>query len=673
MNVKAKKPNRSGTPPAAPGPDPVDEQRRLDAIRKAINEKLYDIALRSSEHWIQRNPGQSVAHLMRGICLTRMGNFPAALAPLQEAHRLAPKEPETLRHLLRVTHQLGQTADEARYLRDLLVLRPDETPVARRLFNIQDAQADHAGLLDTADRFLAGLKDANIGIVCVKSLKAIGQTEKANAKLEALLADPATSDGAAEAWTLFLDTEQDYLDAAARVEGWIASGRESAALWAALGRLYGRLDRVSDSMRALKRALELDPSRNGTWHDLGVLQRQIGEIEESQQSMLRCLELDPFHASALRVAGAEHKCSYGDNLWVKINHALARVHDYPEAARPQVYYAAAKACEDVGETAAGFDHYARGGQIQKKLAPWNESRMRNVLAVMRRFLTAKDFADAATQGHPSPKPVFVVGMPRSGTTLLEQVIASHPLAFGAGELKLAAGVINNIEVGRVKIETFHDGNVKAPRIDTTGMTIRDRGARYLSTVEKLAGPKAQRIVDKMPGNYHWLGPLAVILPDCHLIHSRRHPVETCLSMYRIFFPDGIPFSYDLRDLGKAYKMYLDYMAFWREMLPPGRMLEVRYEDMVYDLETQARRIIDYIGLPWNDACLRFYETERAVKTASVTQVRKPIYTSSTNRWRKYEPYLKPLLDELGPLVQEYEDEVARAQRQTSEAVALSAQ
>jgi hypothetical protein len=197
------------------------------------------------------------------------------------------------------------------------------------------------------------------------------------------------------------------------------------------------------------------------------------------------------------------------------------------------------------------------------------------------------------------------------------------------------------------------------------LSLRERGERYVQAIEalaKAAGRDAKRIVDKMPGNYYWTGVIPFIMPNARIIHTRRHPVDTCLSIYRIFFPDGMPWSYDQNNLGKVYRAYHEHMAHWEKTLPEGVMLSVRYEDVVADIETMARKIIAHIGLEWNEACLKFYETERPVKTASLGQVRQPIYNTSVGRWRKYEPYLKPLIAELGPLVREYEEELAAPAR-----------
>jgi hypothetical protein len=195
--------------------------------------------------------------------------------------------------------------------------------------------------------------------------------------------------------------------------------------------------------------------------------------------------------------------------------------------------------------------------------------------------------------------------------------------------------------------------------DTRQLKFNERGDLYVKAIEllaKLGGkPDAKRIIDKMPGNYFWTGVIPYILPNAKIIHTQRHPLDNCLSLYRIFFPDGMPWSYDLRNLGKVYRAYFEHMQYWEKNLPKGMMLTVNYEVMIVHFEDQAKKIIQHIDLDWNENCLRFYENERNVKTASLTQVRKPIYSTSVGRWKKYEDHLKPLILELGPLVKHYDE------------------
>jgi hypothetical protein len=237
-------------------------------------------------------------------------------------------------------------------------------------------------------------------------------------------------------------------------------------------------------------------------------------------------------------------------------------------------------------------------------------------------------------------------MPRSGTTLVEDIVARHPDGYGAGELKLGTQVLNGIAMSGTTVRTS-SGEPKAMAPD-------ERGRAYVAALEASAGTRPTRIVDKLPGNYLWLGPLETILPESYLVHCRRHPIDTCLSQYRLFFGTEIPYSYDLRDLGRAYRVYAEFMDFWTDVLPPGRILDVRYEDLVARPNYESRRLIQHLGLPWTEACLTPSEEPRTVRTASATQVRRPIYADAVGRWRAYERYLAPLLDEVGDLVETYE-------------------
>ena len=244
-------------------------------------------------------------------------------------------------------------------------------------------------------------------------------------------------------------------------------------------------------------------------------------------------------------------------------------------------------------------------------------------------------------GDSSPMPIFVIGMPRSGTTLVEQIIASHPAVHGAGELQALNDVILTVR--------GPDGNTIlypefVPAIDR--LALQQIGARYVALVRRLAQGRP-RVTDKMPSNYYFAGLIHLALPNATVIHTLRDPVDTCVSCFSKLFSAQQNHTYDLGELGRYYKRYERLMAHWRRVLPPGRILDVRYEEVVADLDSAARRIIAHCALPWDERCLSFHETGRPVRTASATQVRKPIYSSAVGRWRVYGDELQPLLDALG--------------------------
>jgi hypothetical protein len=224
-------------------------------------------------------------------------------------------------------------------------------------------------------------------------------------------------------------------------------------------------------------------------------------------------------------------------------------------------------------------------------------------------------------------------MPRSGTTLVEQILASHPDVFGAGE-------IDDLTL-LAEAMPYPEGLPEA-----SAEQLRALGASYVAGVRGRAGA-ALWITDKMPSNFYYVGLIRLALPNARIIHTRRDPVDTCLSCFsKLFVGVAQPFSYDLRELGRYWRQYDALMAHWRQVLPERAMLEIQYEELVADLETQARRLVAYCGLDWNDACLAFHETRRAVRTASAVQVRRPVYKSAVGRWRIYEEQLAPLIEEL---------------------------
>jgi tetratricopeptide (TPR) repeat protein len=417
-----------------------------------------------------------------------------------------------------------------------------------------------------------------------------------------------------------------------------------------------RAGELSLARPALEKANQLMPNNSKILYELGLVERVAGHIEKSRDYIRQSLRLNPDQAAALRTLGTDHKYQYGDEEFKRLNHVAAALSDAKLEDQVQLHFALGKAFDDVGELDASFAHYAIGGRKKRSQETYSDKNNKRMYQVLSQVFNGKVLQNPAQKGCDSDVPVFILGMPRSGTSLMEQILSSHPDVFGAGELKILTGVVENIEVGQNRVRL---GDVEAAFPYEENASYEARGKRYVERLQRLApaGSHYKRIVDKMPGNFNFVGAIKLIMPNAKIIHSRRHPVETCLSCYRIHFAEGHPWTYNLRELGRYYRYYWNLMKHWRDAMPGG-MLEIRYEENVADVEGQARRLIDYLGLPWNDSCLNFHETDRPVKTASASQVRKPIYKSSTNRWRKYEAYLGPLLAEIGDLVEEYESEIA---------------
>jgi tetratricopeptide (TPR) repeat protein len=418
--------------------------------------------------------------------------------------------------------------------------------------------------------------------------------------------------------------------------------------------LAHRNGEISVARPAFEQSVLLSPNNPRILHEYGVMERIAGKTSRAQELIEQSLSINPEQPAALRTYGIDHKYVYGDGAFQRLNYASVKLDEMVDEDKVHIHFALGKAFDDVDEVGTAFRHYAIAGAKKLKLYPYPEKQVLAMSKILRQSVTAQHYHSSQQQGCLSQLPVFILGMPRSGTSLMEQILSSHPDIYGAGELKFLTAVLDNIQFGGNRLN-LHDSAPYFPY--ELNASWAERGERFVERISSLTPEPKKRIIDKMPGNFLMLGLIHAILPNARIIHSRRHPVETCLSCYRINFSEGHHWSYGLRELGRYYKYYWELMNFWREQYP-NVMLEVRYEDNVADVDAQARKLVDYLGLEWHEGCLEFYNTERVVLTASTSQVRKPIYTTSINRWRKYEAYLGPLLEELGDIVPAYEAEIA---------------
>jgi hypothetical protein len=306
-----------------------------------------------------------------------------------------------------------------------------------------------------------------------------------------------------------------------------------------------------------------------------------------------------------------------------------------------LHFALGKAYADAGSRDRSLRHVLAGNAIRRGQAVYDEEAWLRLLDTANADVTADTIARLRGLGDPSPAPVFIVGMPRSGSTLIEQILGSHPQVLATGErrdfMMAMQGVVPPLT-----------GLRNAGREEAAAV-LRELGAAYLQRMFG-AAPVPRRFTDKQLDNFRWLGLIHLALPNARIIHVRRDPVDTCMSCFSTLFASGHEYSYDLGELGRAYRAYDALMDYWRRILPQDVLLEVHYEDVVDDLEGQARRLLAHCGLEWDEACLAFHRTARPVHTASAVQVREPIYRSSIGQWDRHKEEIRPLLDNLTPLL-----------------------
>ena len=400
------------------------------------------------------------------------------------------------------------------------------------------------------------------------------------------------------------------------------------------------LKRFEEALASYDRALKVRPDYAEAHNNLGVALMQLGRLSEARAALEQAVELAPRNAKYRRDLGEITRFVAGDAHLAALEKLAEDSATLSVGDRIELHFALGKAYEDLGRHAEAFRQWLDGNALKRRQITYDEAATLGALDRVQAVFTSELIRTWQNVGHPSPVPVFIVGMPRSGSTLVEQILASHPQVFGGGELKHFDEAVQGIR-------TKSGGSATFPELVSgmTGEDYRDLGTRYLAEIERLA-PGATHITDKMPGNFIFAGLIHLALPNATIIHTIRDPVDTCLSCFSKLFTEGQNYTYDLAELGRYYRHYQALMAHWHRVLPPGRILDVRYEDVVADLEGQARRIIAHCGLDWDPRCLAFHQTERPVLTASAAQVRQPIYNSAVGRWRVHEEALGPLLAEL---------------------------
>lgn len=408
----------------------------------------------------------------------------------------------------------------------------------------------------------------------------------------------------------------------------------------ALGKSLHELGRYDEAIDAFKRAAGLLPHDPRPNIALGDAFSELGMIREAQACFEAAVALSPENANAQLCLVRSRHMTRDHPSWQQ----LVTLHENRDARPPDdrvaIHLALAKALEDFGDHEGAFDHLIKGNALKRQSLPYDESAALNLFRQIASTFTPAFMTKWRGAGYRSDLPVFVLGMPRSGSTLVEQILASHPQVYAGGErldFRLSATSVG-LDGGQQPYPTGIPG-VTAEDLEALGRT-------YVQRLRTGAPLGVVRVTDKMPANFHFVGLISLALPLARIIHTQRDPIDTCLSCFSALSSSDQPFLHDLGELGRYYRGYERLMTHWHQTLPPGLIFDVRYEDLVADFESHARRIISYCGLEWSDDCLSFFDNKRPIKTASMAQVRRPIYRSSVGRWRPQNDVLRPLIDAL---------------------------
>jgi tetratricopeptide (TPR) repeat protein len=574
----------------------------------------FDEALASYDRALALQPDHAGAVLYnRGNALKQLKRFDEALASYDRALALQPDHAEALCNRGIALHELKRFDEALASYDRALALRPD---YAGALYNRGNAlrqlkQLDEA--LASYDRALAARPDD------ADALNNRGNT----------LHELKRFDEALASYDRALALQPDHAEA-----------------------LYNRGDALHErgdlhaALAHYRRALSFKPELADVYNNVGNVLKELGQLQEAQSAYREALRLDPNSTAAYVNLADGNTFKPGDAHLAAMEALAAKTEGLSTTDRMRLDFALGKAYADLSDHSRSFQHLRAGNAAKRASISYDETAALGLFDRIAAVFTPQLIAAKSGGGDPSALPIFVLGMPRSGTTLVEQIIASHPAAYGAGELQLFSDVVRSVSGPDGKSLFYPEF---AAALDAGAL--HQIGARYAAMLRERAAkhgrPDAERITDKTPSNYYCAGLIHLALPNAKIIHTIRDPLDTCMSCFSKLFTAEQNHSYDLGELGRYYRRYERLMAHWRRVLPVGRILDVRYEDVVADLEQQARRIIAYCGLPWDDRCLSFHETDRPVRTASSIQVRQPIYTSAIGRWRAYAQHIEPLLNGLG--------------------------
>jgi tetratricopeptide (TPR) repeat protein len=589
-------------------------------------------------------PDEPRALTLRGRALAALGRFDEAVPVLRRATQRDPQSPDAWRAL---GDQLilagdGEGADKAyaqqircsvrdpNLQRAAIALCDNDLPIAERLLK------DHLKLHPTdvaAIRMLAELAGR------------IGRYEDAkNLLTRAIELSPSFAPARFNLATVLYRSGKTPA-AMAELEHLLAAEPENASYRNLLAAALGRIGDIAEAVKHYEHVLKHQPQAAKIWMSYGHALKTVGRQADSVEAYRRCIAIEPGFGEAYWSLANLKTVSLGTADIAAMEAALASGTLGAED-RFHLHFALGKALEDNGDYERSFHHYALGNELRRTEAEYDPGQISGIVDRSIETYTPAFFAARAGKGCDARDPIFVLGMPRAGSTLIEQILASHPLIEGTQELpdiqKLAKRLGAEEQPGKYPLG-FADG---------AGGKLRDWGEEYLANTRIHRKTDRPLFIDKMPNNWAHVGLIHMILPNARIIDARRHPLGCCFSNFKQHFARGQLFSYSLQTMGRYYADYVRMMDHIDAVLP-GRVHRVFYERMVEDTEAEVRRLLDYVGVAFDPACLRFHETDRAVRTASSEQVRRPIFRDGMEQWQNFERWLDPLKNALGNTSNDY--------------------
>jgi tetratricopeptide (TPR) repeat protein len=586
-------------------------------------------------------PEIPAVHLNLAQAYARLGRHQDAAAAARAALAQNPDFAAAHDHLAQVLRQLGDTEAAIAHFERAVALAPDAGPIRARLGRALAEAGRHQDAAETLRRAIATAQgDAALHNDYGTALAALGQLEAAEAQFRAAIALRPDFAVAHSNLGNTLAATSRYQEAAASYGAAIRADPELAEAHGNLGAALLELRHPRDALPHLNRALELQPALPETENARAHAQMMLGDIEAARQGFRRAAALRPDRALYYAGLAASRGLPADDPAFLAMRAMAEDGPNLPLHVQVALNFALHRCYEAQGDFDAAFTHLARGNQLRRTVIPYDEAATMGFFESLKRVFDANMLRRAPPRPAAPDLPIFILGMPRSGSTLVEQILASHPEIGAAGEVMLLPRQAEALGRGEIALP------YPASALTAPAEVFAEAGDRYRRQLRARV-PRGRLVTDKLPVNFLHVGLIRMMLPGAHVIHTRRDPADTCLSCFAQAFTKGLPYTNDLGELGRYYRAYAELMDHWRAVLPEAFVLDVDYQTLVGDFEQQVRRMLDFCGLAWDPACLDFHQLQRPVLTASLAQVRRPIYPDSIGRAARYGERLRPLLEALG--------------------------
>ena len=613
-------------------PDYVDAHINLGIAFRA--QDLPEEAVASFRRALSLKPDNAVAHYNLGNTFKEQGKLDEAVDCYRRALNSKPDYAEAHYNLGNTLKEQGKLDEAVACYRRALALKPDYAAAYNNLGNT-----------------LKGLGKLDEAVVCFRRALALKPDDAvAYNNLGSIFKDQGSLDEASACFQRALALEPDFaqahyalgitLKAQGKPDEAIACFRRALSLQPDFaealndqGIILNDESKPDEAAACFRRALSLKPDFAEAHHNLGIVFGESGKLNDAGACFRKALLLKPDYARAYKnLSSIVRYAEIDDDV-----HAMEDLYnkeDLPDADRVDLGFALGKVYEDIGDYDRSFKFIREANSLKRKSYQYSIEDDHHLFARIKQTFSPEFFAAHHGSGNQDGTPIFIIGMPRSGTTLVEQILASHPLVFGAGELAVLETLGNGICTGGAAAQ------FPECLLDQAREAFARMGSYYIEKIRKYS-KDAEHITDKLPNNFLRVGLIKTILPNAKIIHCKRNPMDTCFSIFKKDFTGIHGYANDMVELGRYYNLYQDLMAHWEKVLP-GFIYTVRYEELISDQQNQTRNLLGYCGLPWDEACLAFHKTARRVSTVSLAQVRQPIYKDSVELWQRYEKQLEPL-------------------------------